>query len=74
MAKELGLSLDHFYNLVNEVNGVFLLDTENLRNKLPKLPEEDLINLIIDEKEKQPLHLLGLEELKRVLAQAIDEL
>jgi RNA polymerase sigma factor for flagellar operon FliA len=74
VAQEMGLSLDHYYNLVNEVNGVFLLDIENVRNKLPKLPEEDLINLLIDEREKQPLHLLGLEELKRVLAQAIDEL
>ena len=74
VAQELGISLDHYYNLVNEVNGVFLLDIENLRNKLPKLPEEDLINLLIDEKEKQPLQLLGLEELKRVLTQAIDEL
>lgn len=74
VAQELGLSLDHYYNLVNEVNGVFLLNFENLRHKLPKLPEEDLINLLIDEKEKQPLHLLGLEELKKVLAQAIDEL
>ncbi len=74
VAQELGLSLDHYYNLVNEVNGVFLLDIESLRNKLPKLPEEDLINLLIDEKEKQPLQLLGLEELKKVLAQAIDEL
>jgi len=74
VARELGISLDHYYNLVNEVNGVFLLDIEHLRNKLPKLPEEDLINLLIDEKEKQPLQLLGLEELKRVLTQAIDEL
>jgi RNA polymerase sigma factor for flagellar operon FliA len=74
VAQEMGLSLDHYYHMVNEVNGVFLLDIENLRNKLPKLPEEDLINLLIDEKEKQPLHLLGLEELKRVLASAIDEL
>ena len=74
VAQEMGISLDHYYNLVNEVNGVFLLDIENLRNRLPKLPEEDLINLLIDEKEKQPLQLLGLEELKRVLTQAIDEL
>ncbi len=74
VAQEMGLSMEHYYNLVNEVNGVFLLDLENLRHKIPKLPEEDLINLLMDEKEKQPLHLLGVEELKRVLAQAIDEL
>jgi RNA polymerase sigma factor for flagellar operon FliA len=74
VAQEMGLSLDHYYNLVNEVNGVFLLDLENVRNKIGKPPEEDLVNLLMDDKEKQPFHLLGLEELKKVLAQAIDEL
>jgi RNA polymerase sigma factor for flagellar operon FliA len=74
VAEEMGLSLDGYYNLVNEVNGVFLLDIENVRHKIPKLPEEDLINLLIDDQEKQPLHLLGLEELKKVLAEAIEEL
>ena len=74
VAQELGLSLEHYYHLVNEVHGVFLLDLESLRHKLPKVPEEDLINLLMDEREKQPLHLLGVEELKRVLAQAIEEL
>jgi len=74
VAQELGLSLENYYHLVNEVNGVFLLDIDNLQNKIPKLPEEDLIHLLIDEKEKQPLQLLSLEELKKVLVQAIDEL
>ena len=74
VAKEMGLSLDSYYHLVNEVNGVFLVDFENLRNKIPKLPEEDLINLLMDDTEKQPLHLLGVEELKRVLAQSIEDL
>jgi RNA polymerase sigma factor for flagellar operon FliA len=74
VAAEMGISLDSYYGLVNEVNGVFLLDFENLRHKIPKLPEEDLINLLMDDVEKQPLHLLGVGELKRVLAQAIEEL
>lgn len=74
VAQEMGLSLDSYYTLVNEVNGVFLLDIENVRHKIPKLPEEDLINLLTDDQEKQPLHLLGLEELKKVLAEAVEEL
>jgi len=74
VAKEMGISLDNYYGLVNEVNGVFLLDFENLRHKIPKLPEEELINLLMDDLEKLPLHLLGVEELKRVLAQSIEEL
>jgi RNA polymerase sigma factor for flagellar operon FliA len=74
VAVEMGISLDNYYSLVNEVNGVFLLDCENLRHKIPKLPEEDLINLLMDDVEKQPFQLLGVEELKRVLAQSIEEL
>ena len=74
VAAEMGISLEDYYGLVNEVNGVFLLDFENLRHKIPKLPEEDLINLLMDDVEKQPLHLLGVEELKKILAQSIEEL
>ena len=74
VAAEMGLDLDAYYSLVNEVKGVFLLDPEDLCQKIPRLPEEDLINFLMDDTEKHPLHLLGVEELKRVLAQAIKEL
>jgi RNA polymerase sigma factor for flagellar operon FliA len=74
VAQELGVSLDHYYQMVNEINGVFILDIEALRKKIPQLPEEDLLSLLMDEKEKHPFHLLSLVELKKVLARAVDEL
>lgn len=74
VAQELGVSLDHYYQMVNEINGVFILDIEALRKKIPQLPEEDLLSLLMDEKEKHPFHLLSLAELKKVLARAIDDL
>jgi RNA polymerase sigma factor for flagellar operon FliA len=70
----LGVSLDHYYQMVNEINGVFILDIEALRKKIPQLPEEDLLSLLMDEKGKHPFNLLSLVELKKVLAQAIDDL
>jgi RNA polymerase sigma factor for flagellar operon FliA len=74
VAQELGVSLDHYYQMVNEINGVFILDIEALRKKIPQLPEEDLLSLLMDQKEKHPFNLLSLVELKKVLAQAIDDL
>ena len=74
VAQELGLSLDDYYEMVNEVHGVFLLDVPRLPIKIPNLPDEDLIDLLVDEKENHPFNLLSLAEIKKVLTQAIEEL
>ncbi len=74
VAEEMGLSLDDYYKMLNESQGVFLLDIESLRTRFSKVPEEDLFDLIMDEKENHPLQLLSLEELKKVLTQAIETL
>ncbi len=74
VAEEMGLSLDDFHKMLNATQGVFLLDIESLRTKFSQVPEEDLFDLITDEKENNPLQMLSLEELKKVLAQAIEAL
>ncbi len=74
VAEELGVSLDEYYKMLNATQGVFLLDIESVRTKFSQVPEEDLFDLIMDEKEKHPLQILSLEELKKVLAQAIESL
>jgi len=74
IASELGLSLDDYYNLMNEINGISVLDIAGLPQKLPKLSDEDILNLLLDEKEGDPYHHLSLKELKKNLARAIDEL
>ena len=71
VAEEMGISLEKYYKLLNESQRASLLDIDSVRMKFSKVPEEDLFDLIMDEKGNNPLQLLGLEELKKVLAQAI---
>lgn len=74
VASEMGLTLDAYYELMKDIHGISLLDGEVLQKNLSKLPEEEIINFILDEEENDPFHLLSLKELKRVLARAIEEL
>jgi RNA polymerase sigma factor for flagellar operon FliA len=74
VAKELGLSLEEYYDLIWETKGISLLDLEGLRYQIPQFVEENFLTRLIDEKENDPFHLLSLEELKTILARAIDEL
>ncbi len=74
VAKEMGLSLEGYYSMVNEINGVFLTDIGGVRRKIPHFSDEDLLNLLVDERENHPFNLLSLEELKEVLTRAIEEL
>jgi RNA polymerase sigma factor for flagellar operon FliA len=74
VAQELGLSLEDYYKRLNEVRGIPLLEIGGLREKISQLPDDDILNLMQDENENHPLQLLGLEELKKVLNQAIENL
>jgi RNA polymerase sigma factor for flagellar operon FliA len=74
VAKELGLSLEEYYDLITEIKGISLLDLEGLRYQIPQFVDDNFLTLLIDEKENDPFHLLSLEELKKILARAIDEL
>ncbi len=74
VAQELGISLENYFSMVNEINGVFLTDLSGVRKKMPQFSDEDLLNLLADDKENQPFQILSLEELKEVLTRAIEEL
>jgi RNA polymerase sigma factor for flagellar operon FliA len=74
VAQELGISLENYFSMVNEINGVFLTDLSAVRKKMPQFSDEDLLNLLADDKENQPFQVLSLEELKEVLTRAIEEL
>ena len=74
VAQELGISLENYYSMVNEINGVFLTDLSEVRKKMPHFSDEDLINLLADEKERQPIQLLSLEELKENITRGIEAL
>ncbi len=74
VAKELGLSLEEYYDLLNEIRAVNLLNIEGLEDKLLPAGEKNLFNLLTGEMENHPLHALTWQELKKDLAQAIEEL
>jgi RNA polymerase sigma factor for flagellar operon FliA len=74
IAHELDLPLDEYYNLLNEVKGISILDEEVLERQVTELPGEDILDLLLDEKGSDPFHELSLKELKKALASMIDEL
>jgi RNA polymerase sigma factor for flagellar operon FliA len=74
IAEALGISLDEYYQRINEINGMPLLDQEMLREKAGKLSDEEILNLLFEEEENGPFHVLSYKEMKKVLAEAIDDL
>lgn len=74
IAQEMGLSLREYYDLLNEIRAVNLLDIESLEEKFLPNGEKNLFNLITGEMENHPLHEITWQELKKDLAKAIEEL
>ena len=74
VAQELGLSLDTYYDMVNETHGVFLLGAGNSWGESSSFPDEGLADQIIGQLENNPFLLLSQEEGKKIIAQAIEGL
>lgn len=74
VAQEMGLSLGEYYDLLNEIRAVNLLDIESLEEKLLPNGEKNIFNLITGEMEGHPLNEITWQELKKDLAKAIEEL
>lgn len=74
VADELGLSMDEYYNLIAEAKGISLLDLEGLRYQIPPFPDDNFLTLLVDSKGNDPFHFLSVDELRKVLTQAIEEL
>lgn len=74
VAQEMGLSLDDYYSMLNDVRGVMLLDMERLRKKSPDLPEDELFEIPMEGEENQLHYFFNQMELRDVLAWAIKEL
>jgi len=74
IADALGISLDEYYERINEINGMPLLDQEMLREKAGKLSDEEILNLLFEEEENSPFHVLSYKEMKDILTEAIEEL
>jgi RNA polymerase sigma factor for flagellar operon FliA len=74
VAEALGLTLEGFYDLLNDTSGVAFLDIDHVPRKLTGLNEEDLLQLLMDDESRDPAVQLSFMELKATLAQAIDKL
>lgn len=75
VAAELGVELDEFYRLLDEVRGVNLLSLDDQESPLSKLDSETVLKALGKEGEgEDPLVLLGLAELRHQVARAIEGL
>jgi len=74
VAEALGVSLDEFYHMLEEIRGVSFVDIEIIRRKLPDLNEDDIFDLIVDPNQKDPFEDCHLQELRDLLTEAIARL
>lgn len=75
VAEGLGLALEDFHRLLDEVKGVSLLDIDAFRGlPLVEAKRQDLFDLLVDENTQDPLSALGLAEAKKMIAEAITKL
>ena len=74
VAQELGLSLDDYYDLVNQTKKVFVSDEREDWAGNSFFPDEKLTDQFIGQLENNPFHLLSQEEAKKIITQAIEEL
>jgi RNA polymerase sigma factor for flagellar operon FliA len=73
VAQELGLSLDDYYDLVNETKKVFLSDERKDWTENSFFLDEKLTDQSIGKLENNPF-LLSQEEAQKIITQAIEEL
>jgi RNA polymerase sigma factor for flagellar operon FliA len=74
VASALGVSLDSFYILLEETKGVTFLDIDMIKKRLNDTNDDDLFDLIADDKENDPFQCFNLKELKENLIKAIESL
>jgi RNA polymerase sigma factor for flagellar operon FliA len=74
VASALGVSLDEFFHLLDEVKGVNLLSLDDQNNLLGQLDSDQVLEALGREDNEDPLTQLGLAELRRQVAAAIEGL
>jgi len=74
VAQAMSISLEDYYDLLNEIRGVAVLDIESLRPKLSEQGEDDLADSPIESRDIQPFHFFRQLEIKELLSRAIKEL
>lgn len=74
VAQAMSLSLEEYYNLLNEIRGVSVFDIESLRPKLSEQGEDDWPDLPLEGRDNQPFHFFRQLEIKQLLSRAIRDL
>jgi RNA polymerase sigma factor for flagellar operon FliA len=71
---ELGVDREVFYRLLQEVRGFSLISESELNRLCPTLGDTNVLDLLSNSDKADPLHALGLAELRGVIAAAIKRL
>lgn len=74
VARHMGLSLEAYLRLIDEVRGVSLVDLEAFRSKGQDQGRGDLLEVLADESSRDALAVLGLAEVRTVVGEAIQAL
>lgn len=74
VAQAMSISLEDYYDLLNEIRGVSVLDIESLRPKFSEQSEDDIADLPIESRDNQPFYFFRQLEIKELLSRAIKEL
>jgi RNA polymerase sigma factor for flagellar operon FliA len=72
IAEQLGLKMDEFYHLLKQAAGVPLVSLDSLVDHDEK--KRSILSCLEDPKSANPFGVLGLSEMKDVIAKAIDDL
>lgn len=73
IAQKLGLSMDEFYDLINQVRPVSLVSIDDA-NTLSNMDKKSILNLLEGTRLNNPLVQLNMKSVKEVVAKAIEDL
>jgi RNA polymerase sigma factor FliA len=74
VAKEMGVRLDEYYQMLDGSSGISLVDIDTVRQDVGGFSSEDRFGTLLAYKGDDPFHLFSVKELKGILARAIEEL
>lgn len=73
IAASLGISLDDYYRLLEEIKGISFIDISAFKQKMPEIEEEDIFQFIAtNSSENDPFERVLLKELKVKLEEALE--
>jgi RNA polymerase sigma factor FliA len=74
VATSLGIDIDEFEEMLDDVKGTSLVSLEDLGQGPPSEDKSDLLEALLTREDQDPLEMLNLQDLKRALTLAISAL